>query len=303
MKGQSMRVIILGGTGLIGHRLSYWLVREQHEVIVLSRNSQAKKMPPNVQGARWDGYSTFGWGHLLDANTVLINMAGHNPFNWRWTNAHKRRVLHSRLDTTQAVLEAIAEAPVKPALLIQASAVGFYGDRGDAAVTEADKAGEGWRAEVCVEWEGLLRNPPIRTCILRIGVALSREGGFLPPMQTAARLLVRHMGDGEQWVPWVHIDDVAHVSSFLIANPNTSGVYNVTAPQPVTNAGFMAALSHAMGAPRLLPVPSWALRLGMGEQAGVLLDSQKVLPDRLLKAGYRFKYPSIDLALDYLLKR
>ncbi|MDZ4770054.1 MAG: TIGR01777 family oxidoreductase [Chloroflexota bacterium] len=298
-----MRVIVLGGTGLIGHRLSYWLVRERHEVIVLSRNSQAKKMPPNVQGARWDGYSPFGWGHLIDEQTVIVNMAGHNPANWRWTDAHKNRVLMSRLDTTQAVAEAVAAAKRKPYLVVQASAVGYYGDHGESDITEATASGEGFRSDVCVEWEEAAERIQARTAILRIGVVLSRAGGFLPPLQTAARLTLRALGSGAQWVPWVHVDDVAHAISFLISQPDSGGVYNLTAPYPVTNYEFMATLAEVMGTARLLPAPASILRLALGEQAGVVLDSQKVLSNRMIEAGYKFKFPTLEVALDNLVRR
>lgn len=296
-----MRVIITGGTGLIGHRVSYWLVRDGHEVIVLSRNSQAKKMPPNVQGARWDAYSAFGWGHLLDGNTVIINLAGQNPANWRWTERHKRRMFASRIDSTEAVAEAIQFAKEKPILLIQASAVGYYGDRGDETVTEATPAGKGFRADLCLDWEDVAEQIPIRKVILRIGDVLSRDGGFLPSMMTVTRLAARKLGSGRQWISWVHIDDVAHAIRFLMSNPNSSGVYNLSAPNPVTNAEFMRTLAHTISAPRLISVPGWGVKVLVGQQAEVVLDSQRVLPARLQESGYRFAFPTIDAALTDLL--
>ncbi|MBL8131002.1 MAG: TIGR01777 family oxidoreductase [Anaerolineae bacterium] len=298
-----MRIIITGGSGLIGHRLSYWMVREEHEVIVLSRNSQAKRMPPNVQGARWDGYSSFGWGHLIDENTVIVNLAGESLTGWRWTKRHKQRVMGSRIDTTEAVGEAIARAPRKPALLIQASTVGYYGSRGDDILSESAPAGKGFLADVCEEWEEIAAQIGVQTAILRMGFVLSRDGGFLKPMRTAARLLTRQFGDGSQWLSWVHIDDAVHAISHLIRQKKSEGVYNLTAPNPVTNVDFMKMLSHTMGAPRLIGVPTWALNLMMGEQSAVLLYSQRVLPNRLLETGYRFKYPTLDIALDQLLGR
>lgn len=298
-----MRVIITGGTGLIGHALSYRLLKEQHEVIVLSRNSQAKKMPPNVQGARWDGYSSFGWGHLIDRNTVIINLAGENAGQGRWSSRNKHRILSSRTDSTEAVVEAINFSKEKPAMLLQASAVGYYGDQKDAVVTESTPAGEGFLADVCVEWEEAAKAAQTRVVTMRIGNVLSRNGGFLPPMMLAARMMTRKLGSGKQWIPWLHMDDMSNVVSFLINNPNVRGAYNVTAPNSVTNEQFLHALSSVMHAPRLVGAPSIALRLALGEKADVVLDSQRVQPARLLEAGFRFQHTDIRESLNDLLGR
>lgn len=298
-----MRVIITGGTGLIGHALSYRLLSERHEVVVLSRNSQAKKMPPNVQGARWDGYSPFGWGHLIDGNTVIINLAGENAGQGRWSARSKHRILSSRVDSTEAVIEAINHARQKPALLLQASAVGYYGDQKDAVVTENTPAGEGFLADVCVEWEAAAKSAPTRVVTMRIGNVLSRRGGYLPSMMLVGRLMTRKMGSGKQWIPWIHMDDVSNAVSFFINNPNTRGAYNVTAPNPATNEQFLQALSHVMRSPRLVGVPTIALKLILGEKADVVLDSQRVHPARLLEAGFRFKHTEIRETLDDLLSR
>ncbi len=295
-----MRVIITGGTGLIGHRLSYILLREGHEVVVLSRNSQAKRMPPNVQGARWDGYSAFGWGHLIDSNTVIVNLAGQNPANWRWTRKHKNRILHSRLDASEAVVEAIKNAKQKPLALIQASAVGYYGDCGDTEITEDSPAGHGFRADVCVDWEAATQAVPVRQVVLRIGIVLSTQGGFLQPIQVAARMMARRFGTGKQYIPWIHIDDVVYAISFLMNNKQMQGVYNLTAPLPVANDEFMETASEGLARPRLFNLPEWALKLLLGEQAEVVLDSQRVVPKRLLQAGYTFRYPRLQAAIDKL---
>lgn len=298
-----MRVIITGGTGLIGHVLSYRLINERHEVIVLSRNSQAKKMPPTVQGARWDGYSSFGWGHLIDGNTVIINLAGENAGKGRWSAGSKHRILSSRVDSTEAVIEAMKFAKEKPALLIQASAVGYYGDGGDTVMTENTPAGEGFLADVAYDWEEAAKPAPTRVVTMRIGNVLSRKGGYLPSMLLAGRLTTRKLGSGSQWIPWIHIDDVANAVSFFINNTDTQGAYNVTSPNPVTNEQFLHALSQVLHAPRLVGVPSWALKLLLGEKADVVLDSQRVQPARLLEAGFRFQHPDIRESLHDLLGR
>lgn len=298
-----MRVIITGGTGLIGHALSYRLLSEKHEVVVLSRNAQAKKMPPNVQGARWDGYSSFGWGHLIDGDTVIINLAGENAANGRWSARNKHRILSSRVDSTEAVVEAINFAKQKPALLLQASAVGYYGDGGDTVMTENTPAGEGFLADVCYEWEEVVKAAPTRVVTMRIGNVLSRKGGYLPSMLLAGRLTTRRMGSGKQWIPWIHIDDVSNAVSFFMNNPNMRGAYNVTAPNPVTNEEFLHRLAQVIRAPRLVGAPSWALKLMLGEKADVVLDSQRVQPARLLEAGFQFQYHDVRQALNDLLIR
>ncbi len=295
-----MRVIITGGTGLIGRRLAALLANDGNDVVVLSRDpaAQADAIPDAARLVKWDAATPDGWVHLLDANdVVIVNLAGENPVNWRWTKAHKRRVRESRLRVTRAVLDAINAAEHPPAALIQASAVGYYGSQGDTVITEDSAPATDWRAQVCVEWEGLAQQAPVRTAMLRIGIVLDQHGGALPSFLLATLMLGARLGDGQQWLPWIHNHDLARAVRFLMHTPSAEGPYNLTAPNPIRNAAFMQTLAHVRGRPAVFPVPGQALRCVMGEQADVVLDSQRVVPERLQQAGFAFKHGQLEPAL------
>jgi uncharacterized protein len=292
-----VRVIITGGTGVIGKRLAM-LLSPDHEVIILSRNPQSvTDMPAGVQVQGWDARTANGWGHLLNGDTAIVNLAGKNPANWRWTAAHKRAVLESRIQAGKAVVEAVRNASQKPCVLLQASAVGYYGNRGDEILTEDSTPGQGFRAEVCLEWERVTASLDIRQCWLRIGIVLTKSGGAFPPMLLGSQMLGRQLGDGRQWIPWIHNEDTARAIQFLMMQENASGIFNLCAPEPVTNRVFMQTLGQVIHRPPIVPVPEFALRLALGEMAGTVLDSQRVLPKRLLEAGFNFGFSTIKEAV------
>lgn len=301
-----MRVIITGGTGSVGVPLSNELISAGHEVFVLSRNpsSAPSTLSPDVEVVQWDAKSGDGWYKHIHSETAIINLAGKNPANWRWTDTHKQQVLDSRINAATAVIDAIHRADEKPSVLLQASAVGFYGDTGQAEITESAPAGDSWRAGVCVQWEGALKpveNLGIRVAYLRIGIVLDPAGGALPPFILAGHLMGRQLGDGKQWIPWIHNDDVAGSIRYLLEHDNLSGIFNVCAPNPVQNRDFLKTLTHVISRPSLFPVPAFALRLAMGEMANTVLDSQRVIPQALIDAGYDFHYATLEPALRDLL--
>jgi uncharacterized protein (TIGR01777 family) len=299
-----MRVIITGGTGMIGRPLAESLVKQGHEVIVLSRNPNRYQFHEAIQLCSWDAHSGDSWSHLIDANTAIINLAGESPAASKWTDEHKARVLRSRLDAANAVIQAIRQAKERPSVLLQASASGYYGDKGAALLTEDSPAGDNWRARVTVEWEQALcpvQEMGVRTVWLRIGIVLDPAGGALPPLMQAAKLMGRQMGDGEQYMPWVHRNDVTGMIHYLLENDDADGFYNLCVPQPATNAEMMQALTDVLKRPALIPVPAFALRLALGEMATTALDSQRVIPQRLMDEGYSFKFTSLDTALRDLL--
>lgn len=304
-----MRVIITGGTGLIGRALIQRLLTSgDHDVVVLTRDPSryVGRFPQRVTLQIWDALSPQGWGHLVDANTVIVNLAGENVANWRWTLTHRRIVLQSRVDTTRAVVQAIQDAPDKPRALLQASAVGYYGSRGNMAIGEITTAGDGWRADVCKQWEH--ESAPVdalgvRRVILRIGVVIDPEGGALPSLSLANRFMASRIGDGGQWVPWIHNDDVAGAILHLMMNETINGPVNVVAPEPVTNAEFMRTIARVRRWPALIPVPAWPLWLALGEMATAVLDSQRIYAPCLVDSGYDFAYPSLDGALRDLLRK
>ncbi len=301
-----MRVIIPGGSGTIGWRLAEILGADGYDVIILSRNpaQTCKNLPSGVRAQQWDARTPKGWSHLLDhPDTVIVNLAGESIANWRWTQAHKHRVLDSRVRATRAVVEAIHQAEHKPNALIQASAIGYYGDGGEAIITETTPPSDEWRAQVCVDWEQAAHDAGIRTVFLRIGIVLSQHGGALPAFLQAANMLGSRLGDGQQWFPWVHIDDVAHAIRYLINHTGAAGPFNIVAPEPLRNQAFMGQVAHVRGRPALLPVPTFALYLTMGEQALFVLDSQRAVPEKLLAEGFRFHFPHALDALRDLMKR
>ena len=299
-----MRVIITGGTGLIGRALVEQLTAQAYEVIVLSRDSARAarqfQRQPCVRAVGWDGCSGEGWGRLITADSAIVNLAGTNPAHWRWTTRYKARIRESRLHAVAAVLDAIARYG-PPEALAQASASGYYGDRDDETLTESSPPGEGFRAKVCQEVEEAVAAAPTRRIILRPGIILARDAGAFPSLRLFARMMGRQMGDGRQWIPWVHLQDVARAIAFLIERKTLAGPFNVSAPVPTTNREFLQAARHILGRPGVFTLSAPLLRAALGEEASVVLDSQRMLPQRLLASGFTFDYPDLDQALRRLL--
>ena len=303
-----MRVIVTGGTGLIGTVLVNHLHERGDEVIVLSRTpvKYEGRFPAGVRLVAWDTRTARGWGHLINADTAIVNLAGESVANWRWTNGHKERVRQSRLDASRAMLDAVKVAEEKPAVLLQASAVGYYGARGQETLSEYSPGGEGWRADVCSKWEELtepVESVGVRRCLLRIGIVMDTRSGALPPMVLATRMFGNRIGSGRQWVPWIHNDDVTGAITYLMDNPQTSGAYNLVSPYPVTNQTLMHHIGQVLHWPTTIPVPAAALRLALGEMSATVLASQRVHPARLLEAGYSFHHEHIESALRDLLQK
>lgn len=302
-----MRVIITGGTGLIGRSVAARLASQGYEVIVLSRGPARattlfqQQGLRNIQTAGWDGRTAQGWGELLSSECALVNLAGASPAHWRWTRAYRARILESRLRAGEAVMQAI-ERSGPPGVLIQASAAGYYGDRGEEILTEQSPPGQGFRAEVCRTWEASTAQVKCRRCMLRTGIVLDAHAGALPPLLLFARLLGSRLGDGQQWIPWMHTSDVANAIQFLIERPALSGPFNLCTPEAVTNRDFIGAAQRALKRFPVFPIPAFALRALLGELSSVVLDSQRVLPQRLLEAGFQFDYPQLEQALHRLLR-
>ena len=298
-----MRVIITGGSGLIGRATTTLLASAGHEVVVLSRKPAAvTDLPHGARAQGWDAQSGDGWAELVNANTVIVNLAGQSIANWRWTKAHKKAVVESRLGAARAVVDAIRRSRRTPRLVIQASAVGYYGDRGDEELTESSAAGEGFLAETCKQWEKAIPVAvPGRRVFARFGVVLSRAGGAFPKLLMNSRLGVGKVGSGQQWFPWVHEADAASAIRFFMLNDIISGPFNVVAPEAVTTREFMRTLSKVRKAPAPLPAPAFALKLAMGEMSHMLLDSQRVVPRKLLDNEFDFRYDSVEEALKALM--
>lgn len=301
-----MRALVTGGTGLIGGHLARDLAAGGYEVVVLTRDpSPSQPLPPGVRAAAWDGKTADGWGHLV-GGAAIVHLAGENVGAGRWTAARKQRIYDSRVRSGEAVLAAVEQAAEKPRVLLQASAVGYYGDGGDRELTEGSPLGSGFLAEVCRDWEAVtadVESLGVRRAVLRSGVVLAREGGALPKMALPFRLFAGGpVGNGRQWLPWIHIEDEVRAIRFLLEHETASGPFNLTAPRPVTSRDFARALGRVLSRPALLPAPAVALRLALGEMASALLASQRAVPGRLSDLGFSFRFPAAEAALRDLLR-
>lgn len=303
-----MRIVITGGTGLIGRALAVSLTSDGVEVVVLSRNRGWRTdLPSGVKTACWDGLTAKGWGGLVDGAQAIVNLAGESIAARRWTRQQKRRIIDSRLNAGKAIVEAVQSSTHKPRVLIQASAVGYYGSCGDQELDEDAPAGGDFLArEVAVPWEGstaALEALGVRRVVIRTGVVLSVKGGALPKMLLPFKFFAGgRLGNGRQWFPWIHLADHVGAIRFLLETPEARGAFNLAAPNPLTNAEFSRVLGKVMKRPSLIPTPARALRLLFGEMATVLLDGQRAIPQRLLQLGYPFQFAHAEAALRGVLR-
>ncbi len=305
-----MRVIITGGTGLIGSKLVDKLLPKNYEIVILSRNPQKYPAKKNVQYEKWDAKTADGWGHLADGAHAIIHLAGESIGGEgfpppRWTPERKERVLTSRLNSGQAVAEAVQAAKNKPKHFMQASAIGLYGDRGSETITETSAIGTGFLPDVVKQWEASTASVEelgVRRVCMRIGIVYTLEGGALPPTILPFKLFAGGpLGNGRQYISWVHIDDVVDAIVYLLENEDVTGPVNITGPKPLTNAEMGKVIGRIMKRPSFIPVPGFALKLALGEVSSLVLDGQKVLPERLTELGFRFKYETAEAALQDLL--
>ncbi len=303
-----MRVIITGGSGLIGRALSASLVRDGHEVIILSREPERiTGLLAGVRAEKWDGRTAEGWYFLVDGADAVVNLAGESIGSGRWTNERKSAILQSRLNAGQAIVQAIEASANYPGVVIQASGIGYYGPRGNEAVTEETPPGHDFLAKLAMDWEAStasLETFGVRRVVIRTGVVLSSESGALLRMLLPFRFFVGGpLGNGQQWFPWIHLADEVGAIRFLIENRSASGSFNLTAPVPLNNAEFSRLLGQQLRQPAFMPAPAFALRLAFGEMATILLDGQRAIPKRLLQLGFVFQFPEAGPALNNLLER
>ncbi|MGB3714867.1 MAG: TIGR01777 family oxidoreductase [Candidatus Promineifilaceae bacterium] len=309
-----MRIVIAGGTGLIGRALVEDLVGAGHDIVVLSRNSavQSSTFPEGVQLAQWDASEIGDWSRLVDGSDVVVNFAGENIAGerflpGRWTEAKKRLLKSSRVDAGEVISRSIAEANARPRALIQASAVGYYGPRGDEIVTESTSAGYDYLAKLCAAWEESsegVEQHGVRRVILRTGLVLSTRGGPLPRLIKQYRLFAGGpFGNGEQYWPWIHLDDVVGAIRFLMEDDSANGPFNVTSPTPVTNRQFSKAFGRVLGRPSFWPIPAFVMKLLVGEVSVVVLKGQRAIPEKLNSLGFYFEFSDLGAALEDVMGR
>ncbi len=302
-----MRVVISGGSGLIGSAVTEALVKKGDEVVILTRSPQRQTAEGGVRYVKWDGRTRGDWAKEIDGAGAVINLAGENLAGGRWTPERKLRIIKSRVDSGHVLSEAIAQAEQKPSVLLQASAVGYYPTSERAVFTENDPSADSFENKVVQVWEASTAEVEamgVARYVMRIAVALSTEGGALPRMTLPFKLFAGGpLGSGRQAVAWIHLDDLVEAMLFLIYERPEAGVYNLAAPENVTNAQFGRAIAKALGRPYFLPAPALAIRLLFGEMATVVLDGRRVSSEKLQSTGFHFKYPTVEGAIQQLLKK
>lgn len=301
-----MKIVIAGGSGFLGHPLASGLAADGHDVVVLTRREHRADASA-VRTVPWDLKRTLApWAVEIDGADAVINLAGEPIAAHRWSAAQKHRIEESRVLATARLVDAIGNAARPPALLLNGSAVGFYGHGGDAAITEETGAGHDFLANVCRRWEAqavMASSSRTRVVCLRTGLVLAAHGGALPKMLPPFRLGIGgRLGTGRQFWPWIHHQDWLRLVRFVLDTPALVGPVNATAPHPVTNAEFTRELGRTLGRPTYFPVPALALRVLLGEMAGpLLLSGQRATPVKAQSNGFTFTYPTLPLALDAVL--
>jgi hypothetical protein len=298
------KILITGGTGFIGKALIASLLAEGYEVTVLSRDINSVE---SICGVGVKAINSLDALKPEDIYQIVINLAGAPIFDARWSDARKQIIRDSRINLTQQLVSGLAKMSTKPELLISGSAIGYYGDHGATILTEHSGVKEDFSQQLCADWENEAKKAEqfgIRVCLIRTGLVLGEEGGLLQRMLLPFKwCLGGRLGTGQQWMSWIHREDWIAIALKMIIDATMSGAYNATAPNPVTNSQFTKALADALNRPALLPVPAWLLKKLLGEMSELVLGSQRVFPERLLAAGFKFKYATLSSALTPLLSR
>jgi uncharacterized protein len=301
-----MKIAIAGATGFVGSRLVEQLQAQGHQIVILTRSLQ--QASNRFGAAAVVGYNPLKsgeWQSSIDGCDAVINLAGEPIAEKRWTPSQKRVMLESRQIGTEKIVEAIEKVTNKPPVLINASAIGYYGTSETSKFDETSPAGSDFLAEVCTKWEAAAQTASAsgtRVVILRLGIVLGENGGALGKMLAPFSAFVGGpIGSGKQWFSWIHRDDVVKLIVTAITDPNMRGVYNATAPNPVTMTDFAQTLGTVMNRPSWLPVPNFALEALLGEGAIVVLQGQQVTPNNTLAQGFEFQYPTLKPALAAIL--
>jgi len=300
-------ILIAGITGFIGKALADRLLKANYRVKGLTRSPEKAGILKyrGIEPLLWDDISPSGWKTQLTTVDAVIDLTGENIAASRWSKKKKQKILNSRIQSGHFLSQAIKETGAKPSVYIQASAIGFYGNRGDSQLNENSPAGENFLAQVVKQWEASssqVESLNLRRVICRFGMVLGKDGGALKPMITPFRwFLGGALASGQQWISWIHLEDVVNALEFIIDTPGCRGIYNCTAPEPVKNREMARTIGQILHRPSLFTVPAWILKLWLGEMAEeLLLSSQRVFPHRLLEAGFVFQFPNLKGALKEL---
>ena len=303
-----MKIIVTGSTGLVGRAYVRSLLAEGHNVTRLVRGDAQTFRAPGTTAVRWDPEAGTIDGAALEGHDAAVHLAGESVSEGSWTEEKKRRILDSRAKGTRLLAETLAALERKPNVLVSASAIGFYGSRGDETLTESSASGDDFLSEVCREWEKATlpaSQDGIRVVNLRIGIVLSDEGGALPKMLTPFKFGAGgKIGSGRQYMSWIDLDDVVGIIKHAVNNESLRGPVNTVAPRPVTNEQFTKSLGKVLGRPTFFAMPEFAVGLAFGEMGKtLLLGSQRVEPSQLQKSGYQFAYTNLEDSLKHVLKK
>lgn len=290
----------------MGRHLTKELLASGCRVAVATRNRQAAagQVENGVELVEWDGMLSLSPADKLESVDGVINFSGESIGNRRWSDSLKQEIVNSRIKSTRSIVKAINEGKIKAKVFINASAVGYYGPHRDEVITEREAPGRDFLAEVCRQWEAeayKVHNPLTRVVTLRIGVVLGRQGALARMTMPYKFYAGGPLGQGEQWLAWIHVQDLVRMLRFILEEDGVSGPVNGTAPNPVTMRDFSKTLGEVLGRPSWLPVPEFLLKIALGQMSEMLLHGQRAIPEKILEAGFRFKYPDLKAALEDLL--
>ncbi|MGE4272805.1 MAG: TIGR01777 family oxidoreductase [Desulfitobacterium sp.] len=298
-----MNVLIFGGTGFLGKKLSKELISREYKVSVITRNRQisADKVQSNVALIEWDNKSPLSSIDDIDEFDVVINFAGESIGNRRWSNSVKQEILNSRINTTRSIVNAINDGTMNPKVLINASAVGYYGPRLDERITESEGPGQDFLAEVCRKWEAeayKVKNEFTRVVTIRTGVVLGSQGALTRMIMPFKYYVGGPLGKGTQWLPWIHVEDLIRMIRFIIEHDEITGPVNGTSPAPVRMKDFSKILGEVLKRPSWFPVPEFVLKIVLGQMSEMLLHGQRAIPQKISDTGFEFIFPDLRPALE-----
>ena len=298
-----MKILITGGTGFIGSTLIRRLLSQAHQITVLSRNAEKVREKFSDSVTALTDLQPLTSSDNFD---IIINLAGAPIFDKRWTAKQKKVIRDSRIELTRKLIQVIANMQQKPQLLISGSAIGYYGNQGDTRLTEQSNSVADFSQQLCADWEQAALQAEVhgvRVCLIRTGLVLGKGGGLLQRMLLPFKLgLGGRIGNGQQWMSWIHLQDWITIAETMINDQGMSGAYNATAVNPVTNQEFSSTLAESLNRPAFLPLPAFVLQTLLGEMSELVLGSQRVLPERLVEQGFQFQFTLLPHAFTDILK-